>query len=72
MPRGSPKACLEHSRYGNAKKRIPLDSMMHKLPDNQSGFGRHKCPYCAYEAGRERGYKDAIRDARELIGGLVE
>ncbi len=31
---------------------------MRKLHENQSGVGRHKCPYCAFEDG----YREAMRD----------
>ena len=30
---------------------LALDNVMAELPENQSGSGRHKCPYCAYERG---------------------
>ena len=32
-----------------------LDRIMDSLPENQSGKGRHKCPYCAYERGVAKG-----------------
>ena len=35
-----------------------MDVIMIGLPANQSGKGRHKCAYCAYEAG----YEDAIAE----------
>ena len=39
---------------------------MARLPANQSGFGRHKCPYCAYV----RGYRQALTDVESLVTGL--
>ena len=43
--------CLAHAGQGNRHNRAPLDDRMVRLPDNQSGAGRHKCPYCAYAHG---------------------
>ena len=43
--------CLAHAGQGNRGNRAPLDDRMTRLPDNQSGAGRHKCPYCAYAHG---------------------
>jgi biotin synthase-like enzyme len=37
------------------------------LPENQSGGGRHKCAYCAYEQGFEDGLRRAAEIARQLI-----
>lgn len=44
--------CREHAGISNSANRESLDSIMIRLPANQSGAGRHKCAYCAYEAGR--------------------
>ena len=32
-----------------------LDGIMSKLLESQSGAGRHKCAYCAYEKGMQAG-----------------
>ena len=32
-----------------------LEDLMGELPENQSGAGRHKCPYCAHERGFAQG-----------------
>ena len=52
--------CPQHSGQPNEDKRMPYDAVMGKLDNNQSGEGRHKCPYCAYERGYEQG-KDDLR-----------
>jgi len=49
--------CVDHAGTSNQEHRTPLDSVMERLPNNQSGRGRHKCPYCAYEVG----YRDGLR-----------
>ncbi len=43
--------CSEHAGQGNRANRTSIDDCMARLPDNQSGAGRHKCPYCAYAHG---------------------
>ena len=58
--------CAKHAGQHNENNRAPRDNVMRGLPDNQSGAGRHKCPYCAYERGMEEGF----RRAREAIGKL--
>lgn len=45
--------CRHHSGKASEDAREPYDQFMRDLPNNQSGAGRHKCPYCAYELGRE-------------------
>ena len=35
-----------------------LDQLMDNLPSNQGGAGRHKCPYCAYFEGLNKGIED--------------
>lgn len=44
--------CPIHAGKGTAGRREPYDPIMQELHDNQSGEGRHKCTYCAYERGR--------------------
>ena len=55
-PHGEPTDCPKHSGQRNANRREVLDHIMVGLHRNQSGKGRHKCPYCAYEAG----YRDGL------------
>jgi len=57
--------CLKHGE-ANSHNRDPLEPLMTRLPDNQGGAGRHKCPYCAYEEG----YRQAIADAESAIAKL--
>ena len=49
--------CTIHAGKHNAHRRENLDNVMQRLPNNQSGKGRHKCPYCAYEAGFQEGLR---------------
>lgn len=49
--------CSIHAGISNALRRESHDNVMQRLPNNQSGKGRHKCPYCAYEAG----FQDGLR-----------
>ena len=53
--------CAIHSGEHNNTKRSKLEQIMTELPENQSGRGRHKCPYCAYERGLRDGYRKAIQ-----------
>jgi len=46
------KDCHLHSGAQNELNRNPYDAIMKNLGENQSGKGRHKCPYCAYDQGR--------------------
>ena len=50
--------CTVHAGKLNIVTRKPLDGIMAGLPANQSGAGRHKCPYCAYRSG----YEDALAE----------
>ncbi len=47
--------CPIHAGSRNSKVREDLDGVMSRLYRNQSGVGRHKCPYCAYQAGFRAG-----------------
>lgn len=58
--------CPIHAGQGNSENRLPLDPAMRALKENQSGSGRHKCPYCAYE----HGYEQAKSDMAERLSGL--
>ena len=50
--------CSEHAGVTNSANRESLDMIMIRMPANQSGAGRHKCVYCAYQAG----YADALAE----------
>ena len=50
--------CPIQSGQENDYNRSKLEHVMSTLPNNQSGEGRHKCPYCAYN----KGYKQALQD----------
>ena len=50
--------CSKHAGTYNLNNRALMDTIMIGLPANQSGKGRHKCAYCAYEAG----YSDALAE----------
>ena len=60
-------ACAIHSGQHNWSKRTELEPLMRQLPENQSGDGRHRCPYCAYERGRETGLRAGYRRAIEVL-----
>ena len=47
--------CGLHAGKSQSGERLDLDKLMLRLPANQSGKGRHKCPYCAYQAGFQAG-----------------
>ncbi len=49
--------------HENAAARRPLDDRMARLARNQSGAGRRKCPYCAYEQGYQQALDDIIASA---------
>ena len=58
--------CAVHAGQENEANREPLEGHMVRLPENQSGAGRHRCPYCAYE----QGYRQALIDISTAIDGL--
>lgn len=53
--------CSRHAGKDNSLERTPHDSLMRSLPENQSGVGRHKCPYCAYEIGYRDGQNSVLK-----------
>ena len=53
--------CPRHHGVANIPAREPYDPVMRELPENQSGDGRHKCPYCAYEHGA-RNYRKRVAE----------
>lgn len=59
----SAKDCPKHAGQRNSAGRSELDYLMRELPENQSGTGRHKCPYCAYQ----KGYQQALTDVRAQL-----
>lgn len=66
MSRPTRKDCPLHAGQHNQARRRPLDSTMNALPDNQSGQGRHKCAYCAYQAG----YDHAVARMRSNLADM--
>ncbi len=60
--------CPLHAGHENAAARQPLDERMARLARNQSGAGRHKCPYCAYEQGYRQAIDDILASASERRG----
>lgn len=66
--------CPRHSgilgRVAAAAARAPLDREMRDLDNSQSGEGRHKCAYCAYEAGLRAGREEARNEILQFIQGL--
>ena len=42
------------------------------LPENQSGAARHRCAYCAYECGVERGRELERHRIAKLLGVTPE
>lgn len=59
--------CPDHAGTRNRLRRNILDEIMKYLPENQSGVGRHKCAYCAYE----QGYADGLRRAGDTLRTLL-
>ena len=55
--------CPMHAGHENAAARRLLDERMARLPRNQSGSGRHKCPYCAYDQGYQQAVDDIMASA---------
>ena len=60
MNRNHSNDCPRHAGEMNLSRRKNLDAVCRDLPNNQSGVGRHKCVYCAYEEGYRAGLKVAI------------
>ncbi len=58
--------CPIHAGAANVGNRAPLDSRIASLPANQSGAGRHKCPYCAYQQGYRQALDDILASTRQL------
>ena len=58
--------CSTHAGPHNGSNRERLDAVMAGLPANQSGRGRHKCPYCAYELGYQQALTDILASVNTL------
>ncbi len=55
------------------KDHSQTDFTIKDLPINQGGFGRHKCPACAYEKGVENGTRRILNfNLEEYISSLPE
>lgn len=53
------------------KDHSQLSSIMSKLPDAQSGVGRHKCAACAYNEGYRLGNSlEKDLDINKVLDGL--
>ena len=63
--------CPEHSGRDGESARASLDSEMAVLPFNQAGEGRHKCAYCAFEAGRRQGLREARQEIAKMLYDFV-
>ena len=59
--------CEQH-RGTEAETSPHLDQILEELPENQSGAGRHKCAYCAYEAGILAGLEQERRRIARWFG----
>ena len=59
--------CSKHIGMRGNPRYSYLEDIMKNLPENQGGAGRHKCPYCAYEKGFERGLQRAVEKLRDCI-----
>ncbi len=59
--------CPKHAGQSNSANRAELEPIVAQLPPNQSGGGRHKCPYCAYEIGFNAGVKAAASELRTRL-----
>ena len=63
--------CLYHSDskggYAARREREKLDEKIKPLPLNQAGEGKHKCVYCAYEAGYKNGREDMKRQLKKRV-----
>ena len=70
MTRPIQKDCFKHAGQSNDLNRTLLDGIVSNLPDNQSGKGRHKCPYCAYELGMKHGYAKALEEVTACLEQL--
>ncbi len=58
--------CPDHAGQPNSSNREHLDAAMASLRANQSGVGRHKCPYCAYELGYQQALTDILASVNTL------
>ncbi|MCY4021441.1 MAG: hypothetical protein OXG39_18690 [Chloroflexi bacterium] len=63
--------CPQHAGKRNEYSRLKLDDLMKSLHKNQSGAGRHKCPYCAYEQGYKRGVEHGRNQAANKIRDFI-
>ena len=64
-----PNTCPTHGG-GDVKSNPELEELMESLPENQGRSGRHKCPYCAYNAGFRKGVEELSRKINEALKEL--
>ena len=62
-------SCQKHHGQHNAANRKYLDPKLQKIAKNQSGVGRHKCPYCAYDIGYANGMNKSDHPENALTTG---
>lgn len=63
--------CVIHSGREGEDARSTLDGIMDSLPNSQAGEGRHKCAYCAYEAGLRQGRIEANQETVEGLNVFI-
>lgn len=64
--------CDKHRGKSNEHKRDALESKINLLPKYEgSNWFRHKCPFCAYEAGFSEGIEEGKRRAVERLKALI-
>lgn len=56
--------CTKHKQEDAREK---YKKIMESLPDSQAGSARHKCSYCAYDKGYEKGLEDGIKSLQVLM-----
>ncbi len=64
-------SCQKHHGQHNAANRKYLDPKLQEIAKNQSGVGRHKCPYCAYDIGYVNGMNKSDHSKNILSTGAL-
>ena len=63
--------CRRHRR-SNAITDPEVSRLLEMLPENQSGAGRHRCAYCAYEQGVEHGRARERHRIAKFLGLIAD
>ena len=58
----NPKTCYKHRREPGQDRLEDLDPILEKLPKYTGGHAWDRCPYCAYEQGREDALNELEKD----------